>query len=82
MDSRENKSTEKILYGFWLSPYMSLVAHVLKESNIAFRYERVSPFVGGTHTDNTKREIHSERFPALRIRTGPSCLRVRRSVGT
>ena len=42
----DKEGRERVLYGFWISPYMALVAHILKESNIPFRYERVSPYVG------------------------------------
>ncbi len=34
----------RILYGAWISPYMSLVAQMLYESKIDFVYRRVSPF--------------------------------------
>jgi glutathione S-transferase len=37
----------RTLYGFWLSPYMSQVAHFLSETGLAYRYERVSPFQFG-----------------------------------
>jgi glutathione S-transferase len=57
-----NNNSEPVLYGFWLSPYMSLVAHVLKESDIKFRYERVSAFVGGTHST-----AHKARNPLGKI---------------
>ena len=30
----KSKESERILYGFWLSPYMATVAHILKESNL------------------------------------------------
>jgi len=45
-----NHST-RTLYGFWLSPYLSLVAQMLMESGLDFEYERVSPFLGATRTD-------------------------------
>ncbi len=62
MDLKRQQDKERVLYGFWLSPYMALVAHVLKESSIPFRYERVSPFVGGTISDN-----HTARNPLAKI---------------
>ena len=52
----ERGDDERVLYGFWISPYMALVGHVLKQAAIPFRYERVSPFVGGTIS-----ETHTER---------------------
>ncbi len=70
MESKEKRDTERILYGFWLSPFMALVAHVLKESNIAFRYERVSPFVGGTHTDEHKARNPLGKIPSLEDSNG------------
>lgn len=39
------------LYGFWFSPYMSLVANVLIEAGIKFNYQRVSTLNGESHTD-------------------------------
>ena len=67
MKSKEN---EPILYGFWLSPYMATVAHVLKESNIPYRYERVSPFVGATHTDQHKARNPLGKIPSLQDANG------------
>ncbi len=67
MKSKEN---ERVLYGFWLSPYMATVAHVLKESNIPFRYERVSPFVGGTQTDEHKTRNPLGKIPSLEDSSG------------
>ena len=37
---------ERELFGAWISPYMSMVAHLLFEAGIEFRYRRVSPFSG------------------------------------
>lgn len=59
-----------VLYGFWLSPYMSLVAHILKESNIGFRYERVSAFVGGTHSTAHKARNALGKIPSLKDSSG------------
>ena len=67
---QQKGSTERGLYGFWLSPYMALVAHVLKESNISFRYERVSPYVGGTHTDEHKARNPLGKIPSLEDSNG------------
>src|SRR5258705_48466 len=38
----EAQGGQRVLYGFWLSPFMSLVAQMLKESGLDFRYERNS----------------------------------------
>lgn len=70
MEPNENGDKERTLYGFWQSPYMALVAHVLKESNLAFRYERVSPFVGGTHTDQHKARNPLGKIPSLEDSNG------------
>ena len=43
-------NVERTLYGFWLSPYMSQVAHFLSETGLTYRYERMSPFQGSTLT--------------------------------
>ena len=56
---------DRILYGFWLSPYMSLVAQLLMESDLSFRYERVSPFVGGTHSPAHKARNPFGKIPCL-----------------
>lgn len=63
--ANEKKTPERILYGFWLSPYMSLVAHVLKESGIPFRYERVSAFLGATHSDQHKSRNPLGKIPSF-----------------
>lgn len=55
-------NVERMLYGFWLSPYMSQVAHVLSEAGLPYRYERVSPFQGGTLAPE-----HLERNPLGKI---------------
>ena len=70
MESKEKRDEERILYGFWLSPYMALVAHVLVESNIAFRYVRVSPFVGGTRTDAHRARNPLGKIPSLEDSNG------------
>jgi glutathione S-transferase len=65
-----NNSNAPVLYGFWLSPYMSLVAHILKESKIGFRYERVSAFVGGTHSTAHKARNPLGKIPSLEDSNG------------
>lgn len=54
--------TERTLYGFWLSPYMSQVAHILHEADLNYRYERVSPYQGSTHAPE-----HTSRNPLAKI---------------
>ena len=44
---------------------MSLVAHILAECDLPFRYERVSPFVGATHADAHKARNPLEKIPSL-----------------
>lgn len=56
---------ERTLYGFWLSPYMSLVAQVLMESDLPFQYERVSPFVGATQSVAHKARNPLGKIPCL-----------------
>lgn len=56
---------QRILYGFWLSPYMSMVAQMLKESGLEFRYERVSPYVGGTVAEQHRAKNPLGKIPTL-----------------
>ena len=63
-------NNEPVLYGFWLSPYMSIVAHILKESNINFSYERVSAFVGGTHSAAHKLRNPLGKIPSFEDSNG------------
>ena len=62
MPNNQQKEQERILYGFWISPYMAQVAQLLKESSIDFRYVRVSPYAGGTISDE-----HRSRNPLAKI---------------
>jgi glutathione S-transferase len=61
---------ERTLYGFWLSPYMSQVAHILSEANLTYRYERVSPYQGSTHTPEHKARNSLAKIPTLRDANG------------
>lgn len=70
MELATRQDKERVLYGFWLSPYMSLVAHLLKESDIPFRYERVSPFVGATQTDEHKARNPLGKVPSFEDSNG------------
>ena len=38
--------SERTLLGAWISPYFSLAAQILRESELDFAYVRVSPFTG------------------------------------
>jgi glutathione S-transferase len=60
----KEQGRQRILYGFWISPFMSLVAQMLKESGLEFRYERVSPYLGSTFSDE-----HTARNPLCKIPT-------------
>ena len=62
--------TERTLYGFWLSPYMSQVAHILSEADLTYRYERVSPYQGSTHTPEHKARNPLAKIPTLRDSNG------------
>jgi glutathione S-transferase len=68
--SVEREQGERTLYGFWLSPYMALVAHVLEESGLPFRYERVSPFAGGTTSAEHKARNPLGKVPTLEDSSG------------
>jgi len=61
---------DRTLYGFWLSPYMSIVAHVLKESGLDFNYQRVSPFVGATLGDSHRARNSLGKIPSLEESSG------------
>jgi glutathione S-transferase len=58
----DRQDANRTLYGFWLSPYVSLVAHILEEAGLDYDYERVSPFVGGTWS-----EAHTQRNPLGKV---------------
>ena len=62
VSSDASETGERVLYGFWLSPFMSMVGHVLIELDMPFRYERVSPFLA-----QTRNEAHLERNPLGKI---------------
>lgn len=55
---------ERVLYGAWISPYMSAVAQMLQESGLSFRYERVSPF-----TAQNRSSVHYDRNALGKIPT-------------
>ncbi|MEH6593085.1 MAG: glutathione S-transferase family protein [Halioglobus sp.] len=65
MPNRSN-TEERILYGFWLSPYMSLVAHVLIEAGLPFQYKRVSPYTGDTQRGDQLTRNSLGKIPSLR----------------
>jgi glutathione S-transferase len=66
----EEQDRQRVLYGFWLSPFMSLVAQMLKESGLDFRYERVSPYLGGTIADEHKARNPLGKIPTLEDTNG------------
>jgi glutathione S-transferase len=63
--SHDELDEKRTLYGFWLSPYMSMVAQMLKESGLDFRYERVSPYVGGTVGEQHRAKNPLGKIPTL-----------------
>ena len=63
--------SDRVLYGVWLSPYVSLVAQVLTEAGLPFRYERVSPFLGETAGEAHLARNPLGKIPALREPNGP-----------
>jgi glutathione S-transferase len=66
----EEQGGQRVLYGFWLSPFMSLVAQMLKESGLDFRYERVSAYVGGTIADQHRARNPLGKIPTLEDANG------------
>ena len=46
MQTLSKANGERTLYGFWLSPFVSIAAHLLTEADLPYRYQRVSPFNG------------------------------------
>jgi glutathione S-transferase len=68
VSAANSESDDRVLYAFWLSPYLSFVAQVLTEVGLHFVYERVSPFIGDTYSEphqvrNPLRKIPSMREP-------------------
>jgi glutathione S-transferase len=62
----DEQNATRTLYGFWLSPYVSLVAHVLEEAGLDYDYERVSPFVGATQSAAHRLRNPLGKVPSLR----------------
>lgn len=58
-------SEPRNLYGFWLSPFMALVAQMLKEAGLEFQYQRVSPFIGETLSTEYQRRNPLGKIPSL-----------------
>ena len=54
-----------LLYGFWLSPYMSMVAHFMTEAGLEYEYVRVSPYTGSTHAEEHKTRNPLGKVPSL-----------------
>lgn len=67
--SREVRS-ERVLYGFWLSPFMSLVAHMMSEAGLPYRYQRVSPFIDETLAADHRLRNPLGKIPSLEDETG------------
>lgn len=63
---RDERNATRTLYGFWLSPYVSLVAQVLEEADLDYHYERVSPFIGGTQSEAHRLRNPLGKVPSLR----------------
>ena len=61
----EPASPRRTLYGFWLSPYMSQVAHLLTEAGLGFDYERVSPYLGDTLAPRHRSRNALGKIPCL-----------------
>ena len=70
MSTNVSEVADRTLYGFWLSPYMSLVAHVLTEAGLEYRYERVSPYLGETLSDTHAARNSLGKIPALQDTNG------------
>jgi glutathione S-transferase len=66
----EERGRQRVLFGFWLSPFMSLVAQMLKESGLDFRYERVSPYLGGTIAEEHRARNPFGKIPTLEDTNG------------
>lgn len=64
--TQNSRDGERTLYGFWLSPYMALVAHVLTEAGLPYRYERVCPYLGETRADDHLTRNPLGKIPSLR----------------
>ena len=56
---------QRILFGIWLSPYLSTVAQLLRESGLGYRYERVSPYTGGTVSEPHRAKNPLGKIPTL-----------------
>lgn len=64
------KDRQPTLYGFWLSPYFSMVAQLMHEAGIGFRYDRVSPFNGSTQSTEHLQRNSLGKIPCLRDASG------------
>lgn len=76
----DQSNVERTLYGFWLSPYMSQVAHLLSETGLTYRYERVSPFQGARSRQSTYNETRLGKFPPSGMSMGLIFRKVTQSV--
>lgn len=53
---------KRLLFGFFHSPFVAIVAHTLKESGIEFEFVRTSPYRHQNHTPE-----HQHRNPMLKV---------------
>ena len=58
------------IYGFWASPFVSIVAHFCKQSNIDFEYVKVSPFLGDTLKKDHLQRNPMKKVPVLQDKDG------------
>lgn len=56
---------QRILFGFWASPFLSFAAQCLIESDLPFEYVRISPFVGEVHSPAHKARNPLGKIPTL-----------------
>src|SRR5688572_12015524 len=60
------------LFGFWYSPFVSVVVHVLRQAQLPFDLVRCSPYSGAAQS-----EEHKKRNPLLKV---PALVHGQRSV--
>lgn len=71
MDSKVDiRKSDRNLYGFWLSPYTSLVAHFLSESGISYNYRRVSSLIGDNSSEDYLRRNPIGKIPTFEDANG------------
>lgn len=70
MASTPNTNGERTLYGFWLSPFVSIAAHLLTEADLPYHYQRVSPFIGENSADAYLTRNSFGKVPCLQEANG------------